>query len=119
MWQIPHLSFCRLLCGSFINNIPVDRDYLQVFFVGKVSMFLSNYGTWLIFADKMFNLFCRVHNKLKEVCGIINNINSKEVWLNYFNNVLFEKGIIKESERNKMILLIKKNCHIPKRSDNS
>jgi len=31
---------------------------------------------------------------------------SKSIWLNYFNNVLFEKGIITETERNKMRNLI-------------
>ena len=49
----------------------------------------------------------------KEVCGMDNNINAKEIWLNYFNNVLFEKGIIDEKERNKMIILISKNCRTP------
>ena len=27
-----------------------------------------------------------------------NSLNAKEIWLNYFNNVLFEKGIIDEKE---------------------
>jgi len=43
------------------------------------------------------------------VCGIDKNINVKEIWLNYFNQVLFEKGIITEEERNKMKLEILKN----------
>lgn len=29
-----------------------------------------------------------------------------EIWLNYFNDVLYEKGIITETERNKMKNLI-------------
>ncbi len=35
---------------------------------------------------------------------------AKQVYLNYFNRILFEKGIITEEERNKMKLLIAKNC---------
>ncbi len=38
------------------------------------------------------------------------NINAKEIWLNYFNNTLFEKGIINKSERDKMAYLIRKKC---------
>ena len=37
---------------------------------------------------------------------------AKQVYLNYFNQVLFEKGIITEDERNKMKLLIAKNCAV-------
>ena len=31
---------------------------------------------------------------------------AEQIWLNYFNHVLFEKGIITETTRNKMNLLI-------------
>lgn len=27
---------------------------------------------------------------------------TNEIWLNYFNNVLYDKGVITEAERNKM-----------------
>lgn len=36
----------------------------------------------------------------------------KEAWLTYFNNVLFEKGIITEKEKNKMSALIIKQSSI-------
>ncbi len=41
------------------------------------------------------------------------NINAfaKEVWLTYFNNTLYEKGIITEKEKNKMSSLISNCCH--------
>ncbi len=39
------------------------------------------------------------------------NINAKEIWLTYFNKVLFEKGLITEKEKNKMANLIYKECH--------
>ncbi len=39
------------------------------------------------------------------------NVNAKEIWLSYFNKVLFEKGIITEKEKNKMSNLIYKQCH--------
>lgn len=39
------------------------------------------------------------------------NISTKEIWLTYFNNVLFEKGLITEKEKNKMIALISGYCH--------
>ena len=32
---------------------------------------------------------------------------AERLWLTYFNNVLFEKGVISEKERNKMIIAIK------------
>lgn len=35
-------------------------------------------------------------------------VNAKEVWLNYFNKVLFEKKIITEKEFNKITNLIKR-----------
>lgn len=31
---------------------------------------------------------------------------AEELWLDYFNRVLFEKGVITERERNRMALLI-------------
>lgn len=31
---------------------------------------------------------------------------AEELWLNYFNRVLYEQGIITESERNRMTTLI-------------
>lgn len=46
------------------------------------------------------------------------NVNAKEIWLNYFNTVLFEKGIITKKERDKMSFLIRKNCHTSKRAGN-
>lgn len=39
------------------------------------------------------------------------NINAKEIWLTYFNKVLFEKGLISEKEKNKMASLIYRECH--------
>lgn len=39
------------------------------------------------------------------------NINAREIWLSYFNKVLFEKGLITEKEKNKMANLIYKQCH--------
>lgn len=36
---------------------------------------------------------------------------TKEIWLTYFNNLLFEKGIITEDERNKMSCQISNHCH--------
>jgi len=41
------------------------------------------------------------------------NVNAKEIWLSYFNKVLFEKGIITEKEKTKMSNLIYKQCHSP------
>ena len=35
----------------------------------------------------------------------------KEVWLNYFNNILFEKGLITEKEKNRMNSLIYQECN--------
>lgn len=43
---------------------------------------------------------------------------SKEVWLNYFNKVLFEKGLITEQEKNKMNNLIYKKCHTSQGKNN-
>lgn len=42
---------------------------------------------------------------------MVEDVNAKNIWLNYFNNVLYEKGIITEEERNRMIILINKTCH--------
>lgn len=52
------------------------------------------------------------------MCDIDKNVNVKEIWLNYFNQVLFEKGVISEEERNKMKLIIRNNCRTPKGADN-
>lgn len=38
-------------------------------------------------------------------------ISEREIWLMYFNKVLFEKGLITEKEKNKMTSLIYKECH--------
>ena len=35
---------------------------------------------------------------------------AKEIWLCYFNRVLFEKGIISEETKNKMKLKIYQKC---------
>ena len=40
--------------------------------------------------------------------------NAKEIWLNYFNQVLFEKGLITDKEKNRMNNLIYTNCHTSK-----
>ena len=39
------------------------------------------------------------------------NINAKEIWLTYFNKVLFEKGLISEKEKTKMTNLIYRESH--------
>ncbi len=39
------------------------------------------------------------------------NVNAKEIWLSYYNKVLFDKGIITEKEKNKMSNLIYKQCN--------
>ena len=41
-------------------------------------------------------------------------LNVKEIWLNYFNQVLFEKGLITDKEKNRMNNLIYTNCHTSK-----
>lgn len=46
---------------------------------------------------------------------MVEQVNAKEIWLNYFNSVLYEKGIISEAERNKMTQLIRKKCRTSKR----
>ncbi len=38
------------------------------------------------------------------------NISVKEIWLTYFNDILYEKGIITEKEKNKMSSLIYQKC---------
>lgn len=43
---------------------------------------------------------------------------AKEIWLSYFNRVLFEKGLITEKEKNKMNSLIYKKCYTPQRKNN-
>ena len=40
-------------------------------------------------------------------------VDAKEIWLNYFNNTLFEQGIINQKERDKMSQMIRKKCHTP------
>ena len=47
-----------------------------------------------------------------------NNANmANEIWLNYFNDILYDKGIIPESKRNKMKHLIHdKYNNIPRNS---
>ena len=45
------------------------------------------------------------------------NVNAKEIWLNYFNNTLFEQGIINKSERDKMSYLIRNKCRTQNNSD--
>ena len=35
---------------------------------------------------------------------------AEEIWLNYFNNILFDKKIITEDERNKMKNMISVRC---------
>lgn len=49
---------------------------------------------------------------------MILDVNAKEIWLNYFNKVLFEKGLITEKEKNKMSALIFKQCHTPDKAGN-
>lgn len=39
---------------------------------------------------------------------------TKEIWLTYFNNVLFEKGVITEKEKNKMTAAIMDFCYSKK-----
>ena len=43
-------------------------------------------------------------------------IMAEEIWLNYFNNVLFDKKIITEDERNKMKNLISSRCDNKRRT---
>lgn len=40
-----------------------------------------------------------------------NNVNAKEIWLQYFNDVLLSKGIITENEYRKMRVLITTKCN--------
>ncbi|MGYP004461259801 len=35
----------------------------------------------------------------------------EEIWLNYFNRILFQKGLIDEKEKNKMNYLIYRKYH--------
>ena len=41
----------------------------------------------------------------------IKQATANELWLNYFNSYLYERGIITETERNKMKNLIHLKCH--------
>jgi len=38
---------------------------------------------------------------------------ANQIWLNYYNSYLYDRGIITETERNKMKNLISTNCHAP------
>ena len=40
-----------------------------------------------------------------------NNVNAKEIWLKYFNDVLLSKGLITENEHSKMRVLITTKCN--------
>ena len=46
------------------------------------------------------------------MCGI-EKVNSKEIWLNYFNETLYITGVINKNEHDKMARLIRKQCHTP------
>ena len=39
------------------------------------------------------------------------NVNAKEIWLKYFNDVLLSKGLITENEHRKMRVLITTKCN--------
>ena len=39
-----------------------------------------------------------------------NNVNAKEIWLKYFNDVLLSKGLITENKHRKMRVLITTKC---------
>ena len=45
------------------------------------------------------------------------NVDAKEIWLEYFNKTLYDKGVITKSEYDKMTQLIRKKCHAPTRVD--
>ena len=45
------------------------------------------------------------------------NVDAKEIWLEYFNKTLYDKGVITKSEHDKMAQLIRKKCHAPVRAD--
>ena len=45
------------------------------------------------------------------------NVDAKEIWLEYFNKTLYDKGVINKSEYDKMAQLIRKKCHAPGRGD--
>ncbi len=40
----------------------------------------------------------------------LREIMAEEIWLKYYNQVLFEKALITVEERDKMILLIENRC---------
>lgn len=44
------------------------------------------------------------------------NIMAEEIWLNYFNNYLFENRVISENERNKMKNQISARCNKKRKS---
>jgi len=39
------------------------------------------------------------------------SVDAREIWLLYFNETLYGKGIISKNERNKMEQLIRRQCH--------
>lgn len=43
--------------------------------------------------------------------GVNENKIIKEMWLTHFNNILFERGLITEKEKNKMSSLIYQECN--------
>lgn len=45
------------------------------------------------------------------------SVDVREIWLTYFNNTLFEKGVINQKERDRMSQLIRKKCHTPTGAD--
>ena len=44
-------------------------------------------------------------------------VNAKEIWFNYFNDILLEQGIISKNERDKMACLIRNKCRTQKSGD--
>lgn len=64
----------------------------------------------------MYNFYSYGYDTLKGR-RIPLNIDAKEIWLCYFNQVLFDKGIITEKEKSKMNNLIYKQCHSQKKTD--
>jgi len=45
-----------------------------------------------------------------------NTVMAEEIWLNYFNNILYDKKIITEDERNKMKNMISACCDKKRKS---
>lgn len=66
---------------------------------------------------RMYNYQSRSNTSRKAVGGMKLNRTqtvAAELWLNYFNQYLFEKNIITESERNKMKNLIGRRVYATK-----